>query len=222
MGYYKSFKRYHASGKRKYARAKKWSNTPQTPLALARQAVQGVHYLKGLVNSELNKSDFGALTTPTNVTSQSLIHMTAVDQGDSDQTRTGNSIYVRSLNGTVAFEKNTSANATYIRFMIIKDTQQIGDTTPIISDVLESDWMSHLNSDTVGRFQILRSCYIHLNSDIPTRIKRFNLPMRHHIRFNGTAAGDIQKGGLYLLALSNEGTAIPNLRYNFRLSYHDN
>lgn len=199
-----------------------WYNRRYNALQLASKAAKGVWYLKGLVNSELLKLDVGASTTPTNVTSQSLILMNGIAQGDGDGQRTGNSIFMRSINTNLFFEKNTSATFTYIRIMFVQDTQQIADTTPTVADVLDSDYASHLNKNTVGRFKVLMSKIITLNPNYPSTAKKFNYATRHHIRFNGSASTDVQKGAIYMLLLSSEATNTPTVRYNSRLSYHDN
>ena len=43
-----------------------------------------------------------------------------------------------------------------------------------------------------------------------------------HIRYNGTADTDIQKGGLYILFISDQASDYPTCDYQTRLGYHDN
>lgn len=197
-------------------------------MATATAAYYGVQRLRGLVNSEMNKADYGAAPTVSDNPAQTLIHLSAVAIGDSASQRTGNSIYARALNGTLTFERSAASTtvATYVRMMLVQDTQQIADSggasLTAVSDVLQSDWESHLNQATVGRFKVLKSKIIMLNSQYPSATLKFNKAMRHHIRYNGTLSSDIQRGGLYLVLLSNEATNVPTVRYNIRLSYHDN
>lgn len=199
-----------------------WYDRKYSAKDLAIKALRNVNNIRGLVNSEMLKLDVGASTTPTNVTSQSLILLNGVAQGDGDTQRTGNSIYARALNANMFFEKHSSATFTYIRVMVVQDNQQISDTTPTVADVLESDYASHLAKTTVGRFTVLMSKIITLNSNLPSRSAKFNYAMRHHIRFNGSASSDVQKGAIYLLLISSEATNTPTVRYNYRLSFHDN
>lgn len=49
-----------------------------------------------------------------------------------------------------------------------------------------------------------------------------NLRFDHHIRYNGSASSDIQKGGIYMMVLSNEATNGSSFTYNLRLGYYDN
>ena len=111
------------------------------------------------------------------------------------------------------------------KVLILRDEQQVSDTAPTVSDILDTvSTLAPLNSNTVGRYKILKSAFFHTSNARDT-VKEMNwyLPMQHHIRYNGTTNTDVQKGGLYMLLLSDQavGTA-PTIFYNFRLSYHDN
>lgn len=223
MSRYSRFRRYGRSAIRKGRRVYKWARAnPKQAAAMAESALKGVKFIKGLVNSEMLKLDNGGSSAIDNVTSNSLIPLHAIAQGDGDSARTGNSIFARALNGNINFEKHASATYTYVRCMILMDTQQVGDTTPTVLTVLQSDWASHLNTATVGRFKVLYSKIVVLNSARPSVQIKYNKAMRHHIRYNSTASTDIQKGGIYMLLTSSESTNTPTVRYNLRLSYHDN
>jgi len=182
--------------------------------------------LKGLVNSEMYKFDFAGQTYIP-YSSGSVAPLTGVAQGDGDGNRTGNSIFARSLNVKGYVQHNTSGDAIQIvRVALVQDTQQIGDTAPVFSDIYEgTDVNSHLNSETVGRFKILYNQVLILDQvNAPLRKFEINKAMRQHIRFNGNGAGDVQKDGIYLVMVSSQGGAAngPTLKFDSRLSYHDN
>lgn len=189
-------------------------------------AAKQIWKLKGLVNSEMYKLD--TVWTPALMTNGfcSLIPKIAIGDGDSD--RTGNSIFARSFNFSGQLTHNaTGANNQVVRISVIMDTQQIGDTSPSYTDIYETTSpYAHLNSNTVGRFKVLFSqTYVVNNYDKNLALVRINLPMRHHIRYNGSAITDIQRGGLYICAACDEpGTAdkMPLIGGEHRLSYHDN
>lgn len=218
MPYPRRFRRTFQSRRRRTA----WYNRRYSAKDLAKQALRQAWRLRGLVNSEMCKLDNGASASVTNSNAQSLIPLAGLERGDGDDQRTGNSIFARALNGNLFFEKNTSATFTYIRMMLVIDTQEVADGVPSVAAVLQSDYASHLNTSSVGRFKVLRSKVITLNSNAPSRNLKINIPMRHHIRYNGSATTDTQKGQIYLLLLSSEATNTPTVRYNLRLSYHDN
>lgn len=190
----------------------------------AKYAAQQVWKLKGLVNSEMMKLDTtGSAVTVTNT--GIVTHMTAVPQGDTDASRHGNSIYCRSLNIKGYVRMNASATASIYRLSVIIDTQQVGDTAPSFSDIYESaDVNAHLNNTTVGRYKVLKNIVFTLvQGQTDVRYFNINIPMRHHVRYNGTASSDVQKGGIYLVRVSNEGAGFqPADSFEARLSYHDN
>lgn len=211
--------------KKNYKKGKKrWYNRKYTPAEVAYRAFQGVNYLRGLVNSELMKVDILATQTVNDnpASTNPFINLTNISQGDADGNRTGSSIFVRSVNGTIAFEKHLSAVYTYVRWAIVIDLQQIGDAAPLISDFLAGNWESHLKKETVGRFQILKTGTVNLNNNYPQRLVKFNCAMRHHVRYNGTTGNDIQKGAIWLMYMGNEATNFPTTRHDIRVSYHDN
>lgn len=198
-----------------------WGGYLRTGLSLARQ----VWKLKGLVNSEMYKYDL-VNQTPSPGTTGTVTHLTSVAQGDGDGNRTGNSIFVRALNIRGHVQRNSAGSSVQIvRIAIIMDTQQIADSAPVFSDIYEgTDVLSHLNSDTVGRFKVLYNQVITLDSvSVPLRPFQINLPMRHHVRYNGVNGTDIQRGALYFVAVSSQASAnYPAITFDARLSYHDN
>lgn len=213
--------------RRRVARPQRRYNTLGAVRFLARKAARGVRYIRGLVNSEMFKRDI-AETGADVSTSTYITHFTAVAQGDGDGQRTGNSIFVRNTNckGVLRWNASAAYVGCTVRIALVMDTQQIGDTSPGWTDVYEAvtPW-SHLNSDTVGRFTILASKTFHLNASTNSNAPFFfNKPMRHHVRYNGTASTDVQRGGIYLMAISDiaAASAPPQILYENRLSYHDN
>lgn len=199
-----------------------WGGYLKTGMSLARQ----VWKLKGLVNSEMYKLD--TVWAPAAMTNGfcSLIPKIAIGDGDSD--RTGNSVFVRAFNFKGQLTHNAAGvNNQVVRVSVIIDQQQIGDTSPSYTDIYESvSPYAHLNSVTVGRFKVLwTQTYVVNNYDKNLALININLPMRHHVRYNGSATTDIQRGGLYICASCDEvGTAdkFPTIAGEHRVSYHDN
>ena len=200
-----------------------WYLKKYNALDLAGKAYSGVKYLKGLVNSEM----YDIINTATNspiLNTGSMVPLHQIAQGDGSDARTGNSILARSLFFRLVFKCNSSATVTTVRFMIVRDTQQVADTTPTAATILNSaDPLSPLCLTVEGRFSVLKDKLITLNNvdskSVP--MKKF-MNLYTHIRFNGAAGTDIQKNGLYALFISDEATNTPTISYNFKLSYHDN
>lgn len=107
---------------------------------------------------------------------------------------------------------------------LICDNQQIADTTPTWTSVFESVHPNtHLNNTTVGRFTIFKRVQFFLDAEHQVRQIDWNVPMRHHVRYNGTAAADIQKGGLYLAEITDQDTEnFPVCSIHSCVMFHDN
>lgn len=202
-----------------------WYNRKYSVMQMASKALKGVNYIRGLVNSEKFKHDL----IGSSAISQAgvMTHITNISQGDGEGQRTGNSIFVRNVNIRGSLIKDTSATVTRVRLMLIIDKQQVGDTTPNPGDVLDSVGTSNsvysfLNNDTVGRFTILKSRLYSLTEDTPVINVNWNFNLRHHVRYNGAGATDIQRGGIYILQIGTESANFPSFDRAIRVSYHDN
>lgn len=200
-----------------------WYNKKYTPGDVAAAAWKGVKQIKSIINSEKHFHTVGSAPVIDN--SGSVLNLTSIAQGDTIQTRTGNSIFIRSI--SMKFNPYTlqTGVATHLRLMLIQDNQQVSDTVPSIPEMLESvDVLSHLKVQTLGRFSVLWDKNVLLDQ-VSNRQKYFeykNHTIQHHVRYNGTTTADIQKGGLYLVAISDESTNTPLLPYNIRIGFYDN
>lgn len=232
MPYFKGKKRSYGR-RRRYGRSRKASGgfggmSVASAWKTAKWAAQQAWKLKGLVNSEMLKYDTNESGTTITSAGTYVSHLTSIAIGDTDTTRTGNSIYVRAVNihGRVVYNATSGVTPTFLRLMVVIDSQQVGDTLPLISSVIDTTnggYQAHMLNTTVGRFKVLYSKIITTDS-VQNTVKPFeiNLPMRHHVRYNGSAGTDIQKGGIYVLAISSEAINGPKLIWNARVSYHDN
>lgn len=219
--------------RRRYTRRRKtnvpWYRKKYSALQLAAKAASGVRYLKGLVNSELLKRDKTGQALAIDRDGM-VIPFTDISQGDNDGNRTGNSIFVRRVQFNFqAFAKTNTSQA--LRVIIFKDSQQIDDTPPTGNMVLDSAGtryavQSGLNNATVGRFTILANRIIQFTPDRPVISYKVGASMRHHVRYNGSGIIDIQKGGLYVLLITNGDPSVSgdlvDVNYWMRTSYHDN
>lgn len=207
-----------------YKRGRKtWYNKKYSALQLATKAWKATKYIRGLVNSEMLHNRIGG-----NITIDStggLLPLSGISQGDTDSGRTGNSIFARNLFMNLNVKVNASNLSTqFVRLILLQDNQQISDTTPSVSDVLDSAYPNApLNQSTAGRFTIIRNWEFYLNTATnPGRVLKKYFKLWHHIRYNGTASTDIQRGGLYLLYISDQSTNPPTAGYQIKLGYHDN
>lgn len=200
-----------------------WSRAYNAKFSM-KDVAKEIWRLKGLVNSEMYKKDTVWATSAITQGSTSL--RSDIAQGDGDSDRTGNSIFVRSYNFKGIITRNASgASIQTVRISVIIDGQQQADTNPSYTDIYESaSPFAHLNSNTVGRYKVIwTQTYVLDSVNKPFALVNVNLPMRHHVRYNGTSASDVQKGGIYMCFATDEsGVNQPSIAGEHRLSYHDN
>lgn len=192
---------------------------------MAKAAWSGVKYLRTLVNSEVHKLDT-LFSNGSNALSNSgfVGHLSGIAQGDAINQRTGNSVLASYLSMKLNLINNATAVQLFGRFIIFRDLQQVGDTTAAVTDVLESaSPTAFYNASNVGRFQVLWDYMWSTDSTGHGVLNmKKNIRLNKHIRFNGTASTDIQKGGLYILALGDQAVNVPVYAMRFRIGWHDN
>lgn len=212
--------------RRKVFKKKPWYRKKYNAIQLAYKAWRGVRRIRGLVNSEMLHVD---KTYSSNTISGTgyVYNLTGIAQGDGINQRTGNSILVRNLTYRLKFEINSSVTAdTTILFALVWDTQQVGDTSPAITDIFASATPETLlATGTLGRFKIILRKHILLtpaSGGKPAIVMHNNLNLYKHTRYNGVNDTDIQRNGLYLVMVSSESTNLPTITGTVRLGYHDN
>lgn len=196
--------------------------TPESAYSLAVKAAQDIWYLKGLVNSEmLHNQSTGSTTTNSTGT---ITLLNGMGQNDTASGRTGNSILMRNVFLRLGFQQHASASSTTYRVMLVLDKQQVGDTAPLISDILETvNVYAPLATASVGRFKIIKNWFFNTNNASNTFKKiDYYKDFRFHTRYNGTSNADIQKNGLYLITLCDQATNTPTFSYTWKVGYHDN
>ncbi len=208
---------------RRRRRRKAWYDRKYSAGQLASKAWSGVKYLKKIVNVEKKIHDTSIAEA---VSSTGAIHsLHDVAQGDTINTRDGNSLKGLYLGFRMGCTQNLTATQSLIRVMVVADKQQIGDAEPSVGNILQSAVVtSYLNEDTLGRFSVLYDKVFTMaeNSDSLQKYAEWNHNFEHRIRYNGAAATDIQKNGLFMLLLSDEATNTPTVAITVRLRFVDN
>lgn len=168
-----------------------------------------------------------------------VTHLTAVPAGDTASERSGRKITLRSLLLRMSAQIDTdNVFGDYVRVILFQDKQQVGDTTPAASDVLQTvNPISPLNGNSGNRFKVLKDYYFPLSggaigagdanvsaNGIKTFkfFKKFNNPTM--LQFNGDAGTDIQKNGLYMLCVCafNTVDGYSTVSGSIRVRYIDN
>jgi hypothetical protein len=225
------------------AKGKRGKRLPKKPVTisdaqaawqLAKRAWEGLKYIKGLVNSELYKFDTVQNPNVALLSGGYFNSFNLIPLGDGDNGRTGNSILCKGVRFACSIRNATASPIpwTRVRIMIIMDTQTISDvTSPFITDIVESTGasvcLSALNSETVGRYNVMYDKLFTMDTvNKPQLVIKKNIKLMKHIRFNGTGATDVQKNNIfYVILCDNVNVAFNNPvleQVTTRLFYHDN
>lgn len=187
--------------------------------------VKALHMVRKMKkNLSVEKKLHTIAITGTIPTTGLVFNLADVAQGDTLNLRDGNQMKVIYVGGRIQFTQNASATQTFVRYIVFRDLQQVASTIPPAASILQSlNTNSFLNQDNLGRFRILVDKTITLSSAGSTlRYVRVNLPMSSSVRYNGTAATDLQKNGLYIMVIASEATNLPSLTASMRIRFVDN
>lgn len=183
--------------------------------------------LKKLVHPEFKHFDdsTGSFASPIAVTEAGLVDcLNLVPGGDTEQSRVSNSIRAKyiSINGSLNWD-SVAVEPQTIRIALVRDYQTIADSYPTWGTIFDvSSPNTHLSLTSLKRFKILKQWTVVLSSQNPRQAFQWRKRLDHEIRFNGTAAGDTQKGNLYLVYLGSQVTEnYPSITYRSRLTYTD-
>jgi len=215
--------RFARRGARAAWKVGKWSyNNRHSAAWMASKALRGVNYMRGMINCEKHFLD----TTVSTACSDSPVvsHLSAIGVGDDYYQRTGNSILAKRLDIRVTMTLNASATSDVIRLVVVRDEQQVADTAPTMTSVFtSSNPDTYINPVSAGRYSILYD-KIHVIDNAKSLSKFVKIPISlgTHIRYNGTATTDINKGGIYLMYVGTHPTNTTTFRAQSRLAFYDN
>lgn len=194
---------------------------------MAMKAWNGVKYMKELINSE-RKLYTKNITVANTDYSGTVYHLSDMTQGDTTSQREGRSVLLNyiSIRGNLARVTGDSI----IRVVVFQDTQQQG-YTPSADQLLQTVGTSlapfaPLDTSFAGRFKILCSDLVSLNSQNPNVVYKKYIKKLSHIKWQTTAdGGGAMKGHIYMLLISDQAAASsdkPNFQFVVRLGFRDN
>lgn len=183
-----------------------------------------------LLNVEYKHSDLVAVAAP--YAGTAIINLlTGVAQGDTGQTRDGDSAKLTSLaiNARCSFN-GTASFRTVIRMALVHDLNTT-QTVPNLSDIYDTsggalEILAHRNLVNSHRFKILKEWIFYIDPATgPTskQIQFYQKFQNHHIKFDGSAALDQTDGRIYLVSMSDSNLAnVPFINWTSRIRYLDN
>lgn len=194
---------------------------------IAVKALKAVKTLNHKIQAEINVMDTTISQNPSWTGTASNLNQ--IPQGLDIAGRIGNAIKLKGLRirGTVDM---TSGINTHLRMLVVCDKSNTG-TPPAINDLFVATQLGSLqapnamfNPDTMARYSILWDNTRSFSNSSP---KCFNFEKYISLKgkslyFTGATAGSIYRNSLYLLFISNEVTATPQVNCITRLQYYDN
>lgn len=197
--------------------------------SMAVKAYKTAMFLKTVLNPELKFFDnaVGSAISSTGV----ITLLNSIPQGNDEGQRDGNSIKLNKIvvRADVARNSSATSTATFIRYMIVCDTDGQG-STPAVTDILASaDPASLLNILTYpGRFKVLMDKHFHLDTGAQQAVTFQHIidmnkfPSCNHLHYSSTTGASVKKNALYLVQVGSEATNTPSQDTNIRLRYYDN
>ena len=198
-----------------YSAPKKSTTIAKKALRLAKQNQRSIEV------KELTSSTSSAISNTGTVSS-----ITSIAEGDDFTNRNGRSIKLLSvqIRGAVINQDTTNGDGSFIRMMIVRDNS-FGSAAPAVSDVLQSGVSYGLRAqepEKKAKYTVLWDKLSHV--DVNSRnqftfsgFKKLNTKMI----FDGTASTTGNKGGLYLLLVSNRAASGPNVSTQVRVRFAD-
>lgn len=207
-----------------------WYHKKYSALEIANKALQGVRYMRGMINCE--KKYHLAYTNVAPTASGTLACLTLIAQGDTAVTREGNSILGRSILLNMDVVKNSNVTDTKCRIILFQDTGYgVDASTLAVSNILESSLigtqyapMAPIAQNTNGRFKVLRNWSFTLNTNNMTkRIHEF-VKIYTHLKFDGTdaTAASLNKNAFYVAMISDQDTYMPAIELVSKFGFYDN
>lgn len=224
------------SFKKNYPRVAKGLKYAGNAIQVASKAYSMAKVVAAIVNAEKKYFDVNTADAGCDTTAQ-ITCLTNMAQGDTNITRDGNTVALKSLQieGYVNFD--TAVPYESVRIMLIRDNDNLGGTAPTVTDVLESsNVMALRNKNTPKRFTVLMDRFMTCDKDHlgkrysyyhkfgMMKDKQGNPTRSHHLYFDGVNAADYTRGHLFLIVLGNTATAgtLSSHGWNSRIRFYDN
>lgn len=220
--------------RKRYARRHKKPKTSTLSLANKSVKVASTAYRAMSLASKLARfvnTEFKYYTSDTfdSVASTgSIFNIFSPAQGDTDQTRDGDSCKLMRTSGRMLLSVGASATSSQtVRIIIFRGKQEAG-TSPAISDVINmtssSDFIAPKPYDLRFKTKILydRLHTVNIASGGATQ-KVIYINIRHfgHCQFDaGTTT--VNNGGLYMALISTAAANVPTLQWQLRTTFTDN
>jgi hypothetical protein len=193
---------------------------------LCRRALQGVSYLKNLINIEIKSVDNYYNLLQNSALTCSLMFPLA--QGITNGARVGDSVKIQRVEFSATFYRHASATSSTVRLILFRDNRCNG-SSPSVADLFLTNDSSMLHqplrqyAQDTERFGILYDTTVDLSSSNYRQTVKASIPHNGHIKYIGTTAavGSHGAGTIFLACWSTENTNTPAIDWYARLLYTD-
>tara|TARA_B100000749_G_scaffold154224_1_gene118388 strand:+ start:772 stop:1398 length:627 start_codon:yes stop_codon:yes gene_type:complete len=170
---------------------------------------------------EITNQSTGTVSSTGSVTS-----MTSIAEGDDLSQRNGRKVSLKSIQirGFLLNNDLTTSDGTFVRMMIVRDNT-FKSTAPLIADILQNSAVYGLRAQEPEKKKAYTVLYdkfmgVDVNSRNQITFEKFK-KVSGEVIFDGTGSTTGNKGGLYLLLLSNRSSDLPTVNLQVRVRYTD-
>ncbi len=191
----------------------------------ANKALKLARFAVSLASKTKKRTDFniGAALVAADTIDKTLINGTTASSTESG--REGNTIVCASFHIKLEMFKNSGVDHNFLKIWIIVD-QQTNSADPIDGDLQQSgnNLLSSVNRDYIGRFKILYSKFVSLNTGASTaRIVNIYKKVNITTRYDGDTnlITSVSQNPIFLLMQSDNQLAQPTVAKYWRLCFYD-
>lgn len=197
---------------------------------IGRKVYSDVMWLKKKIqklNVEVKHHDVSTgASIPGHATGLNPVSLTAIAQGDTSETRDGNSIKCVGLDLRFLLKQNaTTATDQQLRITVVK-LKRAGIASLTSEEIFEtpaSSPMAYRNIDKSYPIQVLRDMFVKLNTDDnDLKTVKMHIPLKHHIKYDDNTSTSDQYGGIGFIIWSSEFSFPGTYTVLSRLRYVDN
>lgn len=232
-----SAKRFKATPSRTYSRFNRVSSKGASTKGSLRTQVKSLQTVVNKLKPEKKYSDI-SLASNNITTAGSVVHVTAIAQGDTSATRTGDAIQLTDVQVAGVLIRATDAPAVTtngtIRYALVYDKQQVADTSPTAAVVFNGanpvialpvlDGLDRFTVIWMSPVKVLSMMSLDNDLVIPPTAPHFithSMKLDRKVVFNGTASSDIQKNGLYFVILTDDAGNTIDFSGTARIGFTD-
>lgn len=218
-------KKYSRSGKPYYKKRRgniyyrRSVNKADKALSLAKYAVRSLNVEVKSVTKSVTAQSVG--------TTGVIFNLAEIPQGDGFNNRDGRSVKIQQLNMKGTMTIDPTVQQTRMRILIVKKIDN-NLTLPTIGEVLDSSIINSLrNLNNTDNLKVLSDKRYAIDQSTNSNIlwsinKQMSMRQQYQIGATGGVGTNLERNGLYLIALSDQTITVPNLTFQSRVRFVDN